>query len=146
MRRPAGDEGTIGILIVGFTAILLLLVAVVVDVSAVVLARRGAASAADGAAIAAAQQLDTASLYANGLDGEIPLEPQKVAEVVGQYAADAAQGQPGLVLHPSVDEAGTTATVVATRHLALPFSGWLTSKEVTVTAVARAKAPLVRPN
>ncbi|MCA1710358.1 MAG: pilus assembly protein TadG-related protein [Actinobacteria bacterium] len=145
MRRPQGDDGTIGILIVGFTAVLLLLVAVVVDVSAVVLARRGAASAADGAAIAAAQQLNTASLYANGLDGEIPLSPEKVADVVAQYAADAAQGQPGLALEPSVDEAGTTATVVATRRLTLPFTGWLTTKEVTVTAVARAKAPLVAP-
>lgn len=145
MTRPAGDDGTIGILIAGFTAILLLLVAVVVDVSAVVLARRGAASAADGAAIAAAQQLNTAALYANGLSAEIPLSPEQVAQVVQQYAAEAAQGQPGLQLTPSVDDAGTTATVVATRHLALPFTGWLTSKEVTVTAVARAKAPLVAP-
>ncbi|MCU1674245.1 MAG: Protein of unknown function rane [Frankiales bacterium] len=144
-RRPAGDDGTIGILIVGFTAILLLLVAVVVDVSAVVLARRGAASAADGAAVAAAQQLNTAELYQNGLEGEIPLSLEKVQQVVSQYAADAAQGQPGLQLVPSLDAAGTTATVVATRHMALPFTGWLTSKDVTVTAVARARAPLVAP-
>ena len=149
MRRrccPADEEGTIAILVVGFTAILLLLVAVVVDVSAVVLARRGVASAADGAAVAAAQQLDEARVYATGIDTEIPLSLDDVSSVVQQYAADAGQGQPGLVLEPSLDAAGTTATVVARREVALPFVGWLgVDKTVTVTAVARARAPLVGP-
>jgi uncharacterized membrane protein len=146
MNRPRGDDGTITVLVVGFTAILLLLVAVVVDVSAVILARRGIASAADGAAVAAAQQLDTAALYANGLDTAIPLSPDGVANVVAQYAADASRGQPGLTLEPSVDAAGTTATVVARRRVTLPFTGWLgVAGDVTVTAVARARAPLITP-
>lgn len=144
-RRPTGDDGTITVLVVGFTAILLLLVALVVDVSVVVLARRGAASAADGAAVAAAQQLDQVALYGNGLDGAIPLSSEDVATVVGQYATDSRQGQPGLVLEPSVDAAGMTATVVARRQVTLPFVGWLGVKTVTVTAVARARAPLVSP-
>ena len=144
MRR--GDDGTITILVVGFTAILLLLVAVVVDVSAVVLARRGAASAADGAAVAAAQQLDRGVLYAQGLDGAIPLAPDDVQTVVQQYAADSRDGQPGLTLEASLDETGTTATVVARRQVRLPFVGWLSvGGTVTVTAVARARAPLVAP-
>jgi len=144
-RRPA-DEGTITILVVGFTAILLLLVAVVVDVSAVVLARRGAASAADGAAVAAAQQLDTATVYADGIGTDVPLSPDLVASVVQQYADDAREGQPGLTLEPSLDAAGTTATVVARRDVTLPFVGWLgVDKVVTVTAVARARSPLVAP-
>jgi Flp pilus assembly protein TadG len=145
VRRPTGDEGTITVLVIGFTAILLLLIAVVVDVSAVVLARRGAASAADGAAVAAAQQLDTTALYRDGLDGAIPLAPADVVAVVGQYEQDAQNGQPGLRLAPSVDAAGTTATVVATRRVTVPFSGWLGVEGVTVTAVARARAPLVMP-
>ena len=146
MRRPHGDEGTITILVVGFTAILLLLIAVVVDVSAVVLARRGAASAADGAAVAAAQQLDQARVYATGIDTEIPLSYDDVAAVVQQYAADVREGQPGLTLEPSLDQAGTTATVVARRDVTLPFVGWLgVDKTVTVTAVARARAPVVTP-
>jgi uncharacterized membrane protein len=144
--RRGDDEGTITILVVGFTAILLLLVAVVVDVSAVVLARRGIASAADGAAVAAAQQLDQAALYAHGLDGAIPLSSADVAAVVEQYAADAREGQPGLTLEPSVDATGTTATVVARREVTLPFVGWLSvGRTVTVTAVARARAPVVAP-
>lgn len=145
MRRLRGDDGTIGILIVGFTAILLLMVAVVVDVSAVVLARRGAASAADGAAVAAAQQIDTAAVYAGGLGGAIPLSPDGVAAVVSSYQADAADAQPGLELVPSVDAAGTTAIVVARRQVRLPFVGWLGVRAVTVTAVAKARAPLVAP-
>jgi hypothetical protein len=65
---------------------------------------------------------------------------------VEQYAADARAGQPGLVLEPSVDAAGTTATVVARREVTLPFVGWLSvGRTVTVTAVARARAPVVAP-
>ena len=147
MRRRSGDDGTITVLVVGFTAILLLLVVVVVDVSVVVLARRGAASAADGAAVAAAQQLDRGAVYANGIDGAIPLSPAAVGAVVAQYAADSQAGQPGLVLTSSVDPAtGTTATVVATREVILPFTDWLgVARSVTVRAVARARAPLVAP-
>ena len=145
MRRPAGEDGTITVLIIGFVGVLLLLVAVVVDVSAVVLARRGAASAADGAAIAAAQQLDERRLYRSGLTDAVPLSPAAVSAVVAQYEADARHGQPGLRLEPSVDDTGTTATVVASRIVPLPFTGWLGVSEVTVTAVARARAPLLTP-
>lgn len=144
-RRPAGDDGTILLLVLGFTALLLVLVAVVVDVSAVVLAKRGAASAADGAAIAAAQQLDEGAVYANGLDEAIPLSRDKVQAVVAVYAARAAEGQPGLELIPDVDATRTTATVTAQREVALPFGGWLGLGSLTVTAVAHARAPLVAP-
>lgn len=139
MRRR-GDDGTITVLVVGFTAILLLLVAVVVDVSAVILARRAAASAADGAAVAAAQQLDQPALYARGLDGSIPLSGSEVAAVVQQYALD-----PGLTLAGSVDATGTTATVVASRIVELPFVGWFGLRAVRVSAVARARAPVSAP-
>ncbi len=147
MRPPNGEDGTITILVVGFTAILLLLIVVVVDVSVVVLARRSAASAADGAAVAAAQQLDQTAVYANGIDRAIPLSPAAVGSVVAQYAADAQAGQPGLVLTSTVDPTtGTTATVVATREVTLPFTDWLgVTRGVTVRAVARARAPLVAP-
>jgi len=142
-RRPEGDDGTILLLVIGFAGILLLLVAVVVDVSAVILAQRGAASAADGAAVAAAQQLDQAALYGNGLGEAIPLSPEQVDQVVGGYAARAAESQAGLQLAAGLDPTRTTATVTATRRLRLPFSGWLGVGSVTVTAVAHARAPLL---
>jgi Flp pilus assembly protein TadG len=144
-QLPRGDDGTILLLVLGFAAVLLVLVAVVVDVSAVILAKRGAASAADGAAIAAAQQLDQSAVYANGLDGAIPLSTDDVQRVVGTYAERAAQSQHGLQLTAVVDGAGKTATVTAVRELGLPFGGWLGVGSVTVTAVAHARAPLVAP-
>jgi Flp pilus assembly protein TadG len=144
-RRPQGDDGTILLLVLGFTALLLVLVAVVVDVSAVILAKRGAASAADGAAIAASQQLDQDAVYANGLGDAIPLSLDEVREVVAVYAARAAEGQQGLELAADLDPTQTTATVTARREIRLPFSGWLGVGSVTVTAVAHARAPLVTP-
>jgi Flp pilus assembly protein TadG len=144
-RRPEGDDGTILVLVLGFTALLLVLVAVVVDVSAVILAKRGAASAADGAAIAASQQLDQSAVYDNGLGEAIPLSADDVQQVVGVYAERAAEAQKGLELRATLDETQTTATVTARRELRLPFSGWLGIGSVTVTAVAHARAPLVAP-
>lgn len=145
MTRPRGDDGTILLLVIGFAAVLLVLVAVVADVSAVILAKRGASSAADGAAVAAAQQLDTDVVYAKGIDAAIPLSPDLVQDVVAMYAARAATAQKGLQLTADLDPAQTTATVVATRQLTLPFTGWLGVGSVTVTAVAHARAPLVAP-
>jgi Flp pilus assembly protein TadG len=143
--RPQGDDGTILVLVLGFTALLLVLVAVVVDVSAVILAKRGAASAADGAAIAASQQLDQSAVYANGLGDAIPLSPDEVQQVVAVYGERAAQAQKGLELSADLDATQTTATVTARREVRLPFSGWLGIGSVTVTAVAHARAPLIAP-
>jgi Flp pilus assembly protein TadG len=146
MRRVrSGDDGTILLLVLGFAAVLLVLVAVVVDVSAVILAKRGAASAADGAAVAAAQQLDQDAVYAHGLGSAIPLSPELVDQVVETYGARAGAAQKGLQLTAALDQAQTTATVVATRKVTLPFTGWLGVGSVTVTAVAHAKAPLLTP-
>jgi Flp pilus assembly protein TadG len=144
-RRPEGEEGTILLLVLGFTALLLVLVAIVVDVSAVILAKRGAASAADGAAIAASQQLDEEAVYANGLGDTIPLSLDDVQQVVAVYGARAAESQHGLELTAGLDASQTTATVTARREIRLPFSGWLGVGSVTVTAVAHARAPLITP-
>jgi Flp pilus assembly protein TadG len=145
VKRPQGEDGTILLLVLGFAALLLVLVAIVADISTVILARRGAASAADGAAIAAAQQLDQEAVYAHGIDTAIPLSPEGVQQVVSTYGAQAATAQKGLQLTADLDKAQTTATVVATRKVTLPFVGWLGVGSVTVTAVAHAKAPLVTP-
>jgi len=140
-RRPAGEDGSVLVLVLGLTAVLLALVAVVVDVSAVVLARRGVSSAADGAAVAAAQGLDLDAFYRGGVDGGVPLSEQEVARRVAEYADEAAVGQPGLALESSVED-GVTARVLATRTVALPLGGRLGRDGVTVRAQARARAPL----
>lgn len=146
MRRPdAGrDDGTILLLLLGFTAVLLLMVAVVVNVSAVVLAKRGVASATDGAAVAAAQALDLDALYAQGLSGgRIPLDAREAAGRIATYQAGAQAGQPGLQLRMARIEAGTTVVVRGSRLVELPFGRILGFAPVTVEAEARARAPVV---
>lgn len=142
LRRPAGEDGTVLVLTLGFAGLLLVMVGVVVNVSAVVLAKRGAASAADGAAVSAAQSLDLDALYAQGLGGQVPLSLADASSRVQAYAADAQTGQPGLVL--SLDLEGTTAVVEAVRVVRPPFP-LLGTGSVTVRAVARARAPVVAP-
>jgi hypothetical protein len=140
--RRHEEDGTILVLTLGLVALLVVAVAIVVNVSAVVLAKRGVASAADGAAVSAAQALDEAALYAHGLGTEIPLSAGDAAARVAAYEADAQAGQPGLRLAVRVE--GGTAVVTATRQVRPPFAV-LGTGDVTVTAVARARAPVVTP-
>ena len=141
---PVGDDGTVLVLVLGFTAVCLLMVAVVVNVSAVVLAKRGVASAADGAAVSAAQALSLDRLYDEGLGaGRIPLDAQEAAQRVAAYEAQAADGQPGLQLGVELSPDGTTAVVRGQRSVVLPFGRILGFQPVLVEAEARARAPVV---
>lgn len=140
MRRR-DDKGSVLVLTVGLTAVLLLLVAVVVDVSAAALARRSASSAADGAAVAGAKGFDEQAYLDRGVDEAVPLSESLVRERVAAYAERAARDQDGLELDSRVEGEGTVV-VTARRVVGLPFSGWLGMDEVTVTAEARARAPL----
>jgi Flp pilus assembly protein TadG len=140
--RRNDDEGTVLVLLLGFTAVLMLLVAVVVNVSSVILAKRGLASATDGAAVSAAQSLDLDELYAAGLDAErIPLSEAEAASRVAAYEAQAAAGQPGLQLSVDISLDGTTAIVRGVRIVELPFGRILGFQPVRVEAEARARAP-----
>ena len=139
MRR--GDDGSVLVLVLGLAGLLLLLVGVVVDVSVTVLAKRSVVSAADGAAVAAAQALDHSVFYAEGPGAAVPLSPEGVADRVAAYESVAGGEQPGLQLAGSVAD-GSTAVVVGTRTVALPFGSWLGFETVEVSAEARARAPL----
>jgi hypothetical protein len=142
-RRTAGDDGTILVLTLGFVAVLVVMVGVVVNVSSVVLAKRGVASAADGAAVSAAQALDLGALYEQGLGAQVPLSSRDADARVQAYAAAARSGQPGLQLWLSI-EGGGTAVVEGARVVRPPFPLFGTG-DVTVRAVARARAPIVAP-
>ena len=142
-RRCQGDDGTILVLTLGFVLVLVVMVGVVVNVSSVVLAKRGVASAADGAAVSAAQALDLNTLYAEGLDAQVPLSYGDADARVQAYAADARSGQPGLQLSLA-SVAGGTAVVEGVRVVRPPFPLFGTG-DVTVRAVARAQAPVVAP-
>jgi Flp pilus assembly protein TadG len=138
-RAAQGDDGTVLLLVLGFTTVLLLLVAVVVDVSAVLLAQRGVASAADGAAVAAAQRLDETAFYERGLQGAVPLDPEGVRATVAEYAASVA---PVTQLVGGTAD-GRTVVVRAERVVRLPLGG-LGRSSVLVQSVAHATAPVVR--
>lgn len=142
MRRD--DEGSVLVLVIGLVVVLLLLVGVVVDVSALVLSRRSLASTADGAAVSGAQGIDYPAFYADGPAAGVPLSGTAVAELVAQYAAGASEDQPGLQLSSAVED-GHVAVVTARRTVRLPLSGGLGMGDVEVTAVARARAPVVGP-
>jgi uncharacterized membrane protein len=141
-QRPRGDDGTILVLTLGFVGILIVMVGVVVNVSSVVLAKRGVASAADGAAVSAAQALDLGALYERGLGEQVPLAYADADQRVQAYASGARVGQPGLQLTLGLE--GDTAVVEAVRVVRPPFALFGTG-DVTVRAVARARAPVVSP-
>jgi hypothetical protein len=140
MRRARDDEGSVMVLTIGLTAILLLLVGVVVNVSVAALARRSLSSAADGAAVSGAQGLDEQAYLMRGLDSAVPLSEALVRQRDEAYERRAGSDQEGLELQSRVD--GDTVVVTARRVVPLPFGGWLGIDEVTVTAEARARAPV----
>lgn len=138
--RVAGDHGSVLLLVLGFAGLLILLVAVVVDVSAVILAKRSVASAADGAAVSAVQALDLDALRREGLGAQIPLSVDDARARVAAYEARVRPQQPGLALAVRVE--GRTAVVTGARTVRLPFP-LPGTQPVRVTAVARARAPVV---
>ena len=138
--RCRGDEGSVLVLVIGFTGILLTLVAVVVDVSAVVLAKRSVASAADGAAVTAAQALDLDAVHEGGLGAQLPLSVGQARARVADYEGRARAQQPGLRLALRLE--GRTAVVTGSRTVRLPFQLPGTGP-VRVSAVARARAPVL---
>jgi type II secretory pathway component PulM len=151
----ANDDGSIMVLIIGYTAIVAVLMTVGVDVSKVFLAQRALASAADSAALAAAQGVDTQAVY----DGRgpqcrqpLPLDSARSAALAaGSVAADRA----GLdqtfasVSDPQTAVSGGTVSVALSGQVAVPFGrvlGWLDPShrdgEVGVSETSHARSPV----
>ncbi len=137
-RRPQGDDGTVLLLVLGFTGVLMGLLAVVADVSVALLAQRGVASEADGAAIAASQELDETTFYASGLGDCLPLDQGEVRAAVARYRVAAGTGT---ALSARTADA-TTVEVRAARQVRLPVSHFVTGRTITVRSVARATSPV----
>jgi Flp pilus assembly protein TadG len=128
MRVIGDDEqGSVTVLIIGFTAIAMALIVVGIDVSKVVLAERALSSAADAAAVDAAQGVDTDRIY-DGPDlrcGEaLPLDPDRAAAMAQESIA---QRSPDLArafrhLDPPVTTVeGRTVTVAMRGEVEVPF-------------------------
>ena len=151
------DDGSLTVLVIGFTFILAVLIVVGVDVSKVFLARRSLSSVADAAALAAAQSADRAAVYAGaaGCGGVLPLDPAAAAQQVDASVAD---DLPDLhqtfseVQAPQVNVAGGTVTVQLAGQVKVPFGGILAlldpgrpDGDVHVAVSATAESPISAP-
>ena len=146
LRASAGgEEGQIGVLIIGYLLVSLLVITVVMGASSLYLGHKKLLSTADGAALAAA---DTFSLGESGDPAGGPaavLAPAAVQSEVHRYlsATNAAERLPGLAV---ADETGTadgrTARVVLTGVVHPPLVNFLVPDGIPITAVAEARARL----
>lgn len=84
-RPGGGDEGSIALLVITFTAIAIVMIWVAVDASIVFLARQRLASATDGAALSASQQLNDAGYFTGGCVPSLPLSGEAVDAVLARY-------------------------------------------------------------
>lgn len=133
-RAEDREGGTILILTLGFLLIAMTVVFAVIDASAVFLDRRDLAAAADAAALDAAQHVDVASVYAQGADGDLPLDATGVDDAVAQFVAANYPTRRFPGWHFTAAVSGPHTVVVhATRVVHLPVYGTL-----TVTADASA--------
>jgi len=143
-----GEEGQIGILILGLFSLVLVLILGAVDVTAAQLARMRLLDAADAAALDAADALDKQVAYETGVLDTLALTDASVAEAAASHLARVPK-PPGITGWSVVPQTGTTdgATAVVTVQgtATLPMSGWILQSlggSVTITVTSRARAPL----
>lgn len=143
----SGDDGQVGVLIIGYLLVSLLVVTVVMGASALYLGHKKLLSTADGAALAAA---DTFSLgQGSGPDGApaAVLSPAAVQAEVNRYLADtnAANRLPGLGVDGGTGtDDGRTAKVVLTGVVHPPLVNFLVPDGIPITAVSEARARLTQ--
>src|SRR4029079_11288369 len=83
------DDGSLTLLVIGYTLIAAVLSVVGVDVSKVFLAQRALSSAADAAALAGAQAVDRTAVYIDGADcSGLPGDPSLRQAAVDASAAE----------------------------------------------------------
>jgi uncharacterized membrane protein len=152
-RRPRNDDGSIMVLIIGYTAIAAVLIVVGIDVSKVFLAQRALAAAADSAALSAAQGVDTEAIYAGSgpaCGTVLPLaQPHAATLATGSLTGDRDDLDHTFasVAQPRTRVANGTVEVTLTGEVAVPFGrvlSWLdpsdSSGEVRVTETAHAQS------
>lgn len=142
------EEGQIAILIVGLFVIVLVLVLGAIDVTAAQLGRMRLLDAADATALDAADALDEAAAYSQGI-GETPLlSTASVREAASEHLARTPRptGLESWALGPDTGTPdGRTAVVTLTGRATLPMTGWILDSlggSVTITVESRARAPL----
>ena len=138
MTRFHEERGQTSLLIVGFFLVAVLLVVVVVDASAAYLRRQELDALADGAALAAADGIQGAQVYEQGLGERAAIDPGLARAYVADYLdrMGARRDHPGLV--PEVTVRGDSVQVVVHAPLELPLvpPGWTSGSRVTGRAAA----------
>ncbi|MEW1955092.1 pilus assembly protein TadG-related protein [Terrabacter sp. NPDC080008] len=143
----APEEGQIGILALGLFVLVALLVLGTVDVTAAQLARMRLLDTADSAALDAADSLDEASAYENGVTDRLALTDASVARAASAHLARTPR-PPGITSWSVVADTGAegdTAVVTVQGTATLPMTGWVLDSlggSVTITVTSRARAPL----
>lgn len=140
-----GEEGQIGVLIIGYMLVSLLVVSVVMGASALYLGHKKLLAAADGAALAAADTFSLGDVAAPGEGPAAVLAPGAVQTEVNRYLSltDAAERIPGLTVDSETGTAdGRTAKVVLTGVVHPPLVNFLVPDGIPITAVSEARARL----
>jgi hypothetical protein len=152
LRRALGgrrrDEGQISVLILGLFCIVVLLIIGAIDVTAAQLARMRLLDTADALALGAADALDEAAAYGQGVPGAIVLTNQSVQTAAQEHLARTPLPT-GItdwaLVAPTGTHDGQTAVVRLQGHATLPMTGGVLSAlggGVTITVESRARAPL----
>ena len=150
------DEGSLTLLVIGYTLIAAVLVVVGIDASKVFLAQRALSSAADAAALAGSQAVDRAALYRGEVDcSGLPVDPESATAAVGASLDAQTEGLQqtfGALSDPDVQVAGGTVHVRLHGEVTVPFGRVLAllvpghaGGRVGVSADAAARSALSAP-
>jgi uncharacterized membrane protein len=119
------DEGSLTVLVIGYTLIAAVLIVVGVDASKVFLAQRALSSAADSAALAGAQAVDRGAVYRGGAGcAGLPVDAAAASAAAGASLDDAADGLRQTFVElsdPDVQVAGPTVRVSLAGDVTVPF-------------------------
>lgn len=150
--RPEGEEGQIGLLILGVCVLVLTLVIGVVDVTAIQLARVRLYDASDAAALDAADAIFEGGAYRDGVRERLPVTDESVRAAAQRYLAttDRPDRLTSWQIGAGTGTAdGRSATVALTGTVEAPIGGGLLADvfgpiRLTVTSRAdgRVEAPV----
>jgi uncharacterized membrane protein len=134
------DTGSVLPLVIGVVVLVIALVTVVTDVGVLWLQRRSLQATVDGAALAGAQAVDLPKVYADGANGDLPLDQRSARSAVRTYVAAIPSVRRLTTFRlTSVRVAAATVTVRATAVAHPPFLSWVIGGGVTIVAEAAAR-------
>lgn len=146
--RPRGDDGQIGVLILGLFVICVALILGGIDVTAAQLARMRLLDTADAIALDASDAVDERAVYEGGVTETLVLTDGSVQDAAASHL-DRTPTPTGIEEWAVAPDTGTpdgaTAVVTLEGRATLPMTGWFLESlggGVTITVTSRARAPL----